>query len=107
LIQKHIKRQIISIDGGIQVIADLNAYYNFIASLRVPHLLQEFANLKMLGHVFVVDDAKDLAIIVRDVTRYGGSFRPEVSVVSDFRVCRGALTSRWFTGCLRVCAAPQ
>lgn len=89
------------------MIADLNAYYNFIASLRVPHLLQEFANLKMLGHVFVVDDAKDLAIIVRDVTRYGGSFRPEVSVVSDFRVCRGALTSRWFTGCLRVCAAPQ
>ncbi|KIM27716.1 hypothetical protein M408DRAFT_70929 [Serendipita vermifera MAFF 305830] len=77
LVQKHIKRQIISLDGGIQVIADLNAYYNFIASLKVPNLLQEFANLKMLGHVFVVDDAKDLAIIVRDVTRYGGSFRPE------------------------------
>ena len=32
----------------------------------------------MLGHVFVVDDAKDLAQIVRDATRYGGSYRPEV-----------------------------
>lgn len=32
----------------------------------------------MLGHVFVVEDAKDLAQIVRDVTRYGGAYRPEV-----------------------------
>ncbi len=32
----------------------------------------------MLGHVYVVEDAKDLAQIVRDVTRYGGSYRPEV-----------------------------
>jgi hypothetical protein len=100
LIQKHIKRQIISLDGGIQVIADLNAYYNFIASLKVPHLLQEFANLKMLGHVFVVDDAKDLAIIVRDVTRYGGSFRPEVSIVAGSQVSQSAdrlLVLRMFT----------
>jgi recyclin-1 len=74
-----LKRQIISLEGGIQVIADLNAYYNFIATLKVPHLLQEFASLKMLGHVYVVADAQDLATIVRDVTRYGGAFRPEVS----------------------------
>ena len=33
----------------------------------------------MLGHVFIVEDAKDLAQIVRDVTRYGGAYRPEVS----------------------------
>lgn len=33
----------------------------------------------MLGHVYVVEDAKDLAQIVRDVTRYGGAYRPEVS----------------------------
>jgi hypothetical protein len=32
----------------------------------------------MLGHVFIVEDAKDLAQIVRDVTRYGGAYRPEV-----------------------------
>ena len=36
----------------------------------------------MLGHVFVVDDAKDLAQIVRDATRYGGSYRPEVIGIS-------------------------
>ena len=38
----------------------------------------DFSNLKMLGHVYVVEDAKDLAQIVRDVTRYGGAYRPEV-----------------------------
>jgi Exocyst complex component Sec10 len=35
ILQKHIKRQIISLAGGFQVIADLNAYHSFISSLRV------------------------------------------------------------------------
>ena len=35
ILQKHIKRQIISLSGGFQVIADLNAYHAFIASLKV------------------------------------------------------------------------
>ncbi|KZT22891.1 hypothetical protein NEOLEDRAFT_1070445 [Neolentinus lepideus HHB14362 ss-1] len=77
ILQKHIKRQIISLAGGFQLIADLNAYHAFIASLKVPSIAAEFSHLKMLGHVYVVDDAKDLAQIVRDVTRYGGAYRPE------------------------------
>ncbi|KAH9847985.1 exocyst complex component Sec10-domain-containing protein [Lenzites betulinus] len=77
ILQKHLKRQIISLNGGFQVIADLNAYHTFIASLRVASITSEFAYLKMLGHVYVVEDAKDLAQIVRDVTRYGGAYRPE------------------------------
>ncbi|KZT40123.1 hypothetical protein SISSUDRAFT_983859 [Sistotremastrum suecicum HHB10207 ss-3] len=77
ILQKHLKRQIISLEGGFQVIADLNAYHAFIASLKVPAITSDFANLKMLGHVYIVSDAKDLAQIVRDVARYGGSFRPE------------------------------
>ncbi|KAI0323382.1 hypothetical protein GY45DRAFT_1264660 [Cubamyces sp. BRFM 1775] len=77
ILQKHLKRQIISLNGGFQVIADLNAYHAFITSLRVASLTSEFAYLKMLGHVYVVEDAKDLAQIVRDVTRYGGAYRPE------------------------------
>jgi Exocyst complex component Sec10 len=35
ILQKHIKRQIISLNGGFQVIADLNAYHTFISSLKV------------------------------------------------------------------------
>ncbi|EJD41543.1 hypothetical protein AURDEDRAFT_169438 [Auricularia subglabra TFB-10046 SS5] len=77
ILQKHIKRQIISLEGGFQVIADLNAYHGFIQTLRVQQNIQEFAHLKMLGHVYIVHDAVDLAQIVRDVTRYGGTFRPE------------------------------
>jgi hypothetical protein len=85
LIQKHLKRQIISLQGGFQVIADLNAYHAFILSLKIggsqngQQLAQDFAAFKMLGHVFIVEDAKDLATIVRDTARYGGRFRPEVS----------------------------
>ncbi|KAJ7212280.1 exocyst complex component Sec10-domain-containing protein [Mycena pura] len=77
ILQKHIKRQIISLAGGFQVIADLNAYHGFISSLKVPSITADFSHLKMLGHVYVVDDAKDLAQIVRDVSRYGGAYRPE------------------------------
>ncbi|KAJ7644319.1 exocyst complex component Sec10-domain-containing protein [Roridomyces roridus] len=79
ILQKHIKRQIISLNGGFQVIADLNRYHAFISSLKVPAITADFSHLKMLGHVYVVDDAKDLAQIVRDVSRYGGAYRPEVS----------------------------
>jgi recyclin-1 len=35
ILQKHIKRQIISLNGGFQVIADLNTYYAFVSSLKV------------------------------------------------------------------------
>ena len=77
MLTKHLKRQIISLEGGFQIIADLNAYHNFIASLKQQRITEDFANLKMLGHVYIVSDAKDLAQIVRDVTRYGGTFRPE------------------------------
>lgn len=49
---------------------------------KVPSIASDFSNLKMLGHVFVVEDAKDLAQIVRDVTRYGGAYRPEVGIRS-------------------------
>ncbi|KAG7087379.1 hypothetical protein E1B28_013352 [Marasmius oreades] len=77
ILQKHIKRQIISLNGGFQVIADLNAYHAFISSLKVTSIASDFSHLKMLGHVYVVEDAKDLAQIVKDVARYGGSYRPE------------------------------
>lgn len=59
------------------MIADLNAYYAFIQTLKQPRLAEEFSNLKMLGQVYIVADAKDLAQIIRDVTRYGGGYRPE------------------------------
>jgi len=35
ILQKHIKRQIISLNGGFKLIADLNAYHAFISGLKV------------------------------------------------------------------------
>ena len=55
--------------------------YDYLISVvwyQIPSIIAEFSHLKMLGHVYVVEDAKDLAQIVRDVTRYGGAYRPEV-----------------------------
>lgn len=102
ILQRHLKRQIISLQGGFQIIADLNAYHAFIASLKQQRcarrravrpalrsltlslpssVTDDFSNLKMIGHVYIVEDAKDLAQIVRDATRYGGTFRPEECVL--------------------------
>jgi recyclin-1 len=53
-------------------------YFNFRYFPQIPSITADFSHLKMLGHVYVVEDAKDLAQIVRDVTRYGGAYRPEV-----------------------------
>lgn len=44
----------------------------------MPSIAADFSHLKMLGHVYVVEDARDLAQIVKDVARYGGVYRPEV-----------------------------
>lgn len=52
----------------------------------------------MLGHVFVVEDAKDLAQIVRDVTRYGGAYRPEVRFLHHSKI----LFAHDIAGCVRV-----
>lgn len=65
---------------------------------QVSAIAAEFSYLKMLGHVFVVEDAKDLAQIVRDVTRYGGAYRPEVRFWYHLSI----LSAHNMAGCVRV-----
>jgi len=48
ILQKQIKRQIISLNGGFQVIADLNAYHTFISSLKVNSVSIFFLSLYLL-----------------------------------------------------------
>ncbi|WFD32741.1 F-box protein: endocytic membrane traffic, recycling ReCYcling 1 [Malassezia sp. CBS 17886] len=74
---KHLKRQIISLSGGFQVISDLNAYYNFIVSLRQPALTSIFGALKMVGSLYIVDEPKELAKLVRDASLGRGTLRSE------------------------------
>lgn len=76
---KHLKRQIISIDGAIKLICDVNYYYDFIASLRQRQLLPYFAALKEIGQLFLIDarDAKALGQTLSDMSRFRGIFKPE------------------------------
>lgn len=77
IICKHLKRQIISLDGGFKVIADLNAYHAFISSLRQANITLYFDALKMLGNLYIIDNPKELAAIVRDANMFNGTLSPE------------------------------
>lgn len=78
MICKHLKRVIISVEGGFQLIADLNAYHQFVStSFRSVDLSAEFSSLKLLGSLFIIESPKLLAELARDVERFGGTFRVE------------------------------
>lgn len=77
IITKHLKRQIISLEGGFKVIADINAYHAFIASLKQPSVVVLFDGLKMLGNIYIIDSAKELGTIVRDANMFSGTLSPE------------------------------
>ncbi|CAO1619058.1 unnamed protein product [Sympodiomycopsis kandeliae] len=74
---KHLKRQIISLDGGFKVIADLNAYHAFVSSLKQPPLVPYFEALKMLGNVYIIEDPRELAQLVRDASIFRGTLTPD------------------------------
>ncbi|KAH9844531.1 F-box protein pof6-like [Teratosphaeria destructans] len=74
LLCKHFKRQRISVDGAVQLIADINHYSAFVASLRQKPLLPYFHALRELGQIYL---AKALAALVADGARYGGVFAAE------------------------------
>lgn len=77
LLSKHLKRQIISLPGGFQVISDLNAYYAFITTLHQPSLTALFGTLKRVGNLYIVAEPKELAMMVQDPKLSGGTLRSE------------------------------
>ncbi|KJZ75553.1 hypothetical protein HIM_05016 [Hirsutella minnesotensis 3608] len=76
---KHLKRQRISTDGAIKLIADMNLYAEYVRALRNPDLLAYFAALRELSQIYLVDPAhaRDLAAVIADSDRFGGVFRAE------------------------------
>ncbi|GAA6007013.1 hypothetical protein JCM10207_009170 [Rhodosporidiobolus poonsookiae] len=77
ILLKHLKRMIISTSGGLQLIADLNAYHSFITTFRQSQVTAYFSSLKMVGEIYLVEDPKDLGTLVRDAGRYEGTLSPE------------------------------
>ncbi|KAI1434627.1 exocyst complex component Sec10-like protein [Xylaria sp. CBS 124048] len=76
---KHLKRQRISIDGAVNLIADMNMYFEYIRTLKNPDLLVYFKALRELSQIYLIDarHAKEMATIIADGGRFGGIFRAE------------------------------
>ena len=76
-VSKHLKRQRVSVDGAIRLIADVNAYSAFILDLRQKPLVPYAGALRELAGIYLVDvtgpaRAKELAAISADTERYKG-----------------------------------
>ncbi|KAF5017043.1 hypothetical protein F66182_11091 [Fusarium sp. NRRL 66182] len=76
---KHLKRQRISTDGAITLIADMNIYYEYIRTLKNVDLLAYFAALRELSQIFLIEPrhAREMATVIADGDRFGGVFRAE------------------------------
>ncbi|KAH8879625.1 hypothetical protein GQ53DRAFT_755828 [Thozetella sp. PMI_491] len=76
---KHLKRQRISTEGAIKLIADMNLYFDYIRTLRNQDLLTYFKALRELSQIYLIDakHAKEMATIIADGDRFGGIFRAE------------------------------
>ncbi|ODV61298.1 Rcy1p ASCRUDRAFT_81013 [Ascoidea rubescens DSM 1968] len=79
LICKNIKRSIISTEGAITLISDLNMYYSFVAKLKQKSVLPYFVALKTIGQIYLIssDDAKAIGKLVSDLTVFNGIFTQE------------------------------
>ena len=76
---KHLKRQRISTDGAIKLIADMNLYFDYIRTLKNQDLLAYFGALRELSQVYLIDaaHAKEMATVIADGDRFKGIFRAE------------------------------
>ena len=76
---KHLKRQRISTDGAIKLIADMNLYFTYVRTLKNQDLLAYFAALRELSQIYLIDPshAKEMATVIADGDRFGGIFRAE------------------------------
>ncbi|KAI8633083.1 exocyst complex component Sec10-like protein [Xylariaceae sp. FL1651] len=76
---KHLKRQRISTDGAVNLIADMTMYFEYIRTLKNQDLLVYFRALRELSQIYLIDarHAKEMATIIADGDRFGGIFRAE------------------------------
>ncbi|KAL5033372.1 F-box protein: endocytic membrane traffic, recycling ReCYcling 1, variant 2 [Batrachochytrium dendrobatidis] len=77
VIIKNIRRLQVSQTGALQLICDMNRYYEWATSIRVPSVTKQFAVLKELGNLFLADGSDELRKMVHDAPRYQGALRIE------------------------------
>ncbi|KAK3944159.1 exocyst complex component Sec10-like protein [Diplogelasinospora grovesii] len=77
---KHLKRQRVSTEGAIKLIADMNLFFEYVRTLKNQDLLPYFRALRELSQIYLIDarhHAKDMATIMADGDRFAGIFRAE------------------------------
>lgn len=104
---KHVKRQRVSVAGAARLISDFGVYADFAAGLRQKSLYPYYTALRTVSQLFLVDarDAKDVAALVADGSRYGGVFTVEevlefASRRADWLVIKGKVEKGMYgAGC--------
>lgn len=77
---EHIKKQIISTLGAVQLICDVNFYYEFISvKLRQKSIVPYFKSLKNVCSLYLIDgrDSKELGKLISDLNKFEGIFTQE------------------------------
>ncbi|CCK69323.1 Rcy1p KNAG_0C02120 [Huiozyma naganishii CBS 8797] len=77
---EHIKKQIISTTGAVQLICDINCYYEFISEkLRQKTIVPYFQSLKNVCSLYLIDtkDSKELGRLICDLGKFQGVFTQE------------------------------
>ncbi|CAO3652065.1 unnamed protein product [Mucor fragilis] len=83
---KHLKLQTVNEMGGFRYISDMNAYYDFILSLRQKTITPYFLALKSLANLYIIESATDIKSLIHDLERYHGLMR--VEDLFEFAACR-------------------
>ncbi|OAG35621.1 hypothetical protein AYO21_10228 [Fonsecaea monophora] len=79
---KHIKRQRISCAGSLNLLSDLSAYSQFIATFKNQDLNSYFTALRSLAQIYLIQgtsdrDVSEMSTIIADQERYKGVFSVE------------------------------
>ncbi|KAI8822966.1 exocyst complex component Sec10-domain-containing protein [Fimicolochytrium jonesii] len=77
VICKNIKRLQVSQTGAMQLIIDLNTFYEWSCTLKVSSVKKMFEVLKEVGNLFLADGGDELRKLVHDLPRYQGQLRIE------------------------------
>lgn len=80
ILVEHIKGQIISTKGAVQLICDVNYYYDFINNrLKQKNVLPYFQGLKNICSLYLIDskDSKELGKLICDLGKFQGIFTQE------------------------------
>lgn len=81
-IVKSLKKLVVSVSGAVNLIADLNLYYDFILThikSNKKMVLPLFQSLKKVGSLYLIsgEDSKAIGKLVSDLSKFNGIFNQE------------------------------